>query len=82
MLNMVYGRDDLDVLVCDEDGCTGGHEGIYFHSKCHKNAGTWVKYTHGTASIECAECGNNVISLVIADKGCEIIDEGLTFSPY
>lgn len=58
---------DLDLAVCDGEGCAEEHGPLYFHPKCHSSAGTWVKYLRGgIAVIECAECDEEVARLKIA----------------
>jgi ribosomal protein S27E len=63
------GRSQLDSMLCDGDGCLGDHDGLFFHSRCHSSVPTWVVYSHGVATITCAECKEPIARLLIGD--CE-----------
>lgn len=59
-------RPELDRLRCDEPGCTEEHGPIVLASRCHEDAPMWAVYDEGELCLECAECGESVLTIAVA----------------
>ena len=61
-------RADLDKLACNEAGCTctALDDGIVLESSCHPDYAMWATYKHGELKLECAQCGQPVITVAVA----------------
>lgn len=66
-------REDLELSHCDFPGCTetSHTDEIYFHPRCHFESSTWVRYRGDVLTIECAVCGKEVASIVVASRAHE-----------
>lgn len=60
-------RADLDKLACSEAGCDcTADDGIVLESACHPDIAMWAVYRHGELKLECAQCGQPVITVAVA----------------
>ena len=66
MTNTLTLRPELDRLRCDEPGCTEEHGPIVLASRCHEDAPMWAVYHGGELRLECAECGEHVLTIGVA----------------
>jgi hypothetical protein len=66
----LYYREDLLGTKCHLPDCNHDHSVLVLHAKCHPRAGTWVFYdkASGIATIRCAKCDNEILSLAIASR--------------
>jgi len=64
---MLYAND-LDEIRCSVPGCKCGTEGIYFHSRCHRQSPTWARYKRGSGLLEivCAKCDELVLQVALS----------------
>lgn len=60
---MLY-KENLENMRC-RCGCD---EPIYFHSKCHIEVPTWVKYENGALIISCAQCKEIIAEIIVASN--------------
>ena len=62
--------NDLDDMTCLVPGCQCDGRTLYIHSRCHPQAPTWARYTHGTAAlvVECTKCGEAVAEFALSVK--------------
>lgn len=65
-------RKQLDAMTCGgPGGCDhtagGGHE-MYFHARCHMEAGTEASYKDGVITMSCAQCGLFIADIKVAES--------------
>jgi hypothetical protein len=63
-------RAELNGLGCSDPNCTADHSVIYFHQRCHQDAGTWTSFdkTTGVLTVECAECRKPIADILVANS--------------
>ena len=63
-----FSCEELDQIGCANPECREDHRVIYFHSKCHPDAGTWASFDKatGTVTIECLLCRKHLIEVLVA----------------
>jgi len=70
---MALYREDIEQFRCDFPGCpeTPHTDEIYFHPRCHLESPTWAHYRGDVLTIECAQCGREVATIVVASRAYE-----------
>jgi hypothetical protein len=68
-----FTSERLDSLGCSNPGCTDDHSVVFFHPRCHPDAGTWTSYDKRTSllTIECKCCGKPFVNILVADDVTE-----------
>ena len=61
----VLTKRELSTMACSDCG-EGDH--IYMHSQCHPDSPTWVNYSEGYLTIECAECDAVITVIKVAEE--------------
>jgi hypothetical protein len=58
-------RSELDQLRCEEPCCDGKGEVVLF-PHCHADSLTIATYRKGELGLECAECGETYLTVLVA----------------
>lgn len=62
-------RRDLDKAQCSVPGCdhtAHAGEGLFLSARCHPMAPLRVFYRDGVLECACAECGEHIVNIVVA----------------
>lgn len=65
---MLYGTD-LEAMVCTACQCQSST--LYFHSRCHPDAPSWVSYHAGVITVACSVCDKVVATVAV--EHCQTI---------
>lgn len=57
-------KKELSAMECSD---CGGDDHVYMHSQCHPKSPTWVNYSEGYLTIECAECDKVITVIKVAE---------------
>lgn len=66
---MALRRSDLDEMTCAIPGCDHtAHDGLFLHSSCHPQSGTWAEYQPktGVLRVTCVECDLLLAEVAVA----------------
>lgn len=52
-------------MKCDRPGCDADHDELYPHARCHPASPLWARTSEHSLTLECAECGADVMTYPI-----------------